>query len=175
MVNLSEKSLIILRQMGWSSTRKIDASIWIESLQSMGYIPFEKAQAFLESFGGLHWKNAPRPTLSQFTLADGTKIFFGCHPSFDFVADDTYDSNSESADYWNNYHFIVSNNLNIFPIGSIRGMETLFIVSDGRLFLSTDYSLVANGVRKNEAGLIFLGDNFIEAINHLTEQCVAYV
>ncbi len=175
MFTFSEKSQILLRDIGWYPERKVDPSLWIGKLQQVGYPVFDAARQILERLGGLHSDKVSHSILSDFiTLSDNTKIQFATHPAFDFIADLTPHSDSESAPYWLQHSFIKKNRLDICPVGSLRAITTLFVVSDGRIFTGEFYAPKGYGEDK-QASLIFLGNRIDEAINKLTERCVGYL
>lgn len=174
MFDFSEKSQIVLKDLGWFIERRVNVDAWMNKLQSDGYKAFDVAREILEHLGGLDSSSASGLTKSPLSLADNTQIIFALHPAFDFIADKTPDSDKDSAIFWNEHSFIRQNNLNIFPIGSIRGITTLFVLSDGRIAEGFFYA-PPNYNGENEASLKLIGDTIADAINELTERCVAYL
>lgn len=173
MFTFSEKSQIILKDIGWFPERRVDSSSWINNLQKAGYTTFETARKILEHLGGLPSKK-PSGYKDYISLSDSTQIHFATHPAFDFIADQTPESNSDGAVYWKDHSFIKENHLEICPIGSIRAITTLFVVSDGRIFIGQFYAPKGYHGDK-EASLTFLGNSIDVAIDKLTERCVGYL
>jgi len=172
--SFSEKSQIILKDIGWFAERKVNPLTWINNLEAAGYKAFDVARKILEHLGGLDSNNASNLSTTPIFLSDKTQILFATHPAFDFIADNTPDSDRDSAIYWKENAFIKNNGLDIFPIGSIRGIITLFVVSDGRIFKGQFYTPQGYD-GENRASLIFIGNTISEAINKLTEQTIAYL
>jgi len=173
MIAFSEKSQIILRDIGWFPERKVETFPWINNLQQAGYDVFDAARKILEHLGGLPLKE-PSAYKGFISLSDNTRIHFATHPNFDFIADNTPESDSERAVYWKENSFIKANGLQICPIGSIRGITTLFVVSDGRIFIGQFYVPKSYHGDK-EASLTFLGHTIVEAVDKLVERCVGYL
>ncbi|MCA1217847.1 SUKH-3 domain-containing protein [Streptomyces sp. 8L] len=51
--SMSPSLLQALRDAGWHSRRRVDASHWLDSLRQEGYLPSSKAEEILISLGGL--------------------------------------------------------------------------------------------------------------------------
>jgi hypothetical protein len=173
MFTFSEKSQIILRDLGWFPERKVDPTPWINNLQQAGYTPFDAARKILEHLGGLPLKK-PSAYKGVISLSDNTEILFATHPAFEFSADDPPESNSDSAIYWKGHSFVRENSLEICPIGSIRAIITLFVVSDGRIFIGQIYA-PKNHPGGQRVSLTFVGNSIGEAVDTLTERCVGYL
>jgi SUKH-3 immunity protein len=175
MFTFSEKSQIILKDMGWFPERKVDPSLWISSMQQVGYSGFDKAGKILENLGGLHSGKVSNSIFENFiVLPDNTKIHFAIHPAFDFIATDTPSSNRDAVPYWKEHPFIKENGLDIFPIGSIRAITTLFVASDGSIFTGEFYA-PKDFHGDKQASLICLGSTIDKAVDKLIEQCVCYL
>lgn len=176
MFSFSEISQLVLKPAGWYPERKVDPTPWLNFLEQEGYTVFEAAVKILEQLGGLKvgGKNAPSFVFdkSPAFLSDNTKIFFVGYPNFDFIADDAPDSDRDSALYFRANSLLKKQGLDIFPLGSIRDITTLFVVSDGRIFEGQFYG--PKGY-EYEASLIFLGETIAEAIHELTERAITYL
>jgi len=173
MFDFSTTSQAILRDIGWFAERKVDINPWVNQLQQDGYRAFDISIQLLEHLGGLDSNDASK-SRKPVHLLNNSQVFFATHPGFDFIAIDTPDSDQDSAALWIENSFIKQNNLDIFPIGSIRGITTLFVVSDGRIFEGQFYA-PRNYKGEKQPSLKFLGNTIAEAVNTLTEKCIAYV
>ncbi|MNO65460.1 hypothetical protein D3C76_562180 [compost metagenome] len=128
MENLSDKTIQILLQAGWSQNRKIDLSNTVEFLEKMGYQVFDTVINVLRLFGGIEYK---------FKHPDGSLETF--HFSPEEAVGDYYEK--EDFD-----EFEVRVKEALVVVGeAYRGNLILFVSKSGKVFGKNGYSLYKFG------------------------------
>jgi SUKH-3 immunity protein of toxin-antitoxin system len=102
----------ILRAAGWSPTRTVDTTAWVEALQRAGNQIFPLAESILMSFGGLDVRSKGAHAASE---------SFDVNPSHWIGMRDVIADAEEVLQH------------RLFPLGELSGNTMLAILDDGRV------------------------------------------
>jgi hypothetical protein len=138
MVELNLIAKAVLYHANWVESRDVDIAPWIEGLNAIGYPFFPEVGRVLKKYGGLKigWENSiPFVIDNKAGLVGNDIVYFYSYPNYEFDPLGTPDSDRDSLPLWNNHPFITKHRLQIVPIGSYKGIATLFMTSDSRIYL----------------------------------------
>jgi hypothetical protein len=102
----------ILRAAGWSPTRTVDTTAWVEALQNEGNQVFPVAESILSSFGGLAVRSKG---------ANAARENFDVNPSHWIGMRDVIADAEEILQH------------RLFPLGELSGDTMLAVLDDGRV------------------------------------------
>ena len=173
MTELKQETLEVLKSAHWYQTRNVETNLWKKQLEARGYLWFPEVERVLSRYGGLKLdgKNALPFAISRETgVINGIEIDFHKYPYLEFNPLDAPDSDSDAASIWMKHPYLKNQSLRIMPVGTLQAIYTVFLTSNGKVFLG-----IFQQKKDYKASLQPEGDSFEEFLNNSVMSSLYYV